>query len=143
MRDGVVILYPLLVLVALTAVVWARMYVTRVAEIRRLRLRLQDIADAAQAEKALSGVAAASDNFSNLFEIPVLFYMLVVLLYVTGSSDALNVGGAWLFVLLRVLHSLIHLTSNRVKYRFPAYFIATLLMWLMWARFGWQLLGRE
>ena len=140
MRGSVAILYPLLLLVALTAVVWVRMYVTRVAEIRRQRLRLQDLADAAVAQKALSAVAAPSDNFSNLFEIPVLFYVLVVLVYVTGSSDALYVGGAWLFVLLRVLHSLIHLTSNRVKHRFPAYFVATLLMWLMWARFGWQLL---
>lgn len=135
------IFYPLLLLVALTAVVWVRMYITRLTEIRRLRLPLQDYADAAQAEKALSAVAAPSDNFSNLFEIPVLFYVLVVLVYVTGSSDGLYLAGAWLFVLLRVVHSLIHLTSNRVKYRFFAYFIGTVLMWLMWARLGWQLLA--
>lgn len=141
MQAGVALLYPVLAMVALTAAVWLRMYFTRVAEIRRQRLRLQDLADAAVAQKALSAVAAPSDNFSNLFEIPVLFYLLVVLLYVTGSSDPLYVGGAWLFVLLRVLHSLIHLSSNRVKYRFEAYFSGTLLLWLMWARFGWQLLG--
>ena len=141
MKAGVAILYPLLVMVALTAMVWVRMYITRVAEIRHQRLRLQDLANAAVAEKALAAVAAPSDNFSNLFEIPVLFYLLVVLVFVTGSSDALYLGGAWAFVLLRVLHSLIHLTSNRVKYRFFAYFSATLLLWVMWARFGWQLLS--
>lgn len=141
MAASVAIFYPLLLLVALTAVVWVRMYITRLTEIRRLRLPLQDYADAAQAEKALSAVAAPSDNFSNLFEIPVLFYVLVVLVYVTGSSDGLYLAGAWLVVLLRVVHSLIHLTSNRVKYRFFAYFIGTVLMWLMWARLGWQLLA--
>jgi len=135
-----VILYPLLAMVALTAAVWLRMYVTRVAEIRRRRLRLQDIATAAAANQALTAVAGPSDNFSNLFEVPVLFYVLLVLVYVTGTTDALYLIGAWGFVLLRVLHSLVHVTSNRVKYRFPLYFLATLLLWAMWGRLAWALL---
>jgi len=134
-------LYPLLAMVLLTGVVWGRMYVTRVAEIRRRRLHLQDIASAAEADQALAAVAGPSDNFRNLFEVPVLFYVLVLLVYVTGSVDAVYLAGAWIFVLLRAVHSLIHLSSNRVKYRFAAYFSATVLLWLMWGRLAWAIVS--
>jgi len=140
-RGDVTLLYPLLAMVVLTLLVWLRLYATRIAEIRRHRLRLQDIASAVDADRALAAVAGPSDNFRNLFEMPVLFYVLLLLAYVSGDGDALMLAGAWGFVLLRALHSLIHVTSNRVKYRFAAYLGSTLLLWLMWARFGWGLMA--
>ncbi len=135
------ILYPLLFQVALTALVWAWMYVTRIAEIRRLGLKVQQIASARDAQEALRGVAGPSDNLTNLFEIPVLFYVLVILVYVTGATDFGYLAGAWAFVLLRVTHSVIHASYNRVKHRFPVYFVSTLLLWGLWLRLGWHLLA--
>jgi hypothetical protein len=129
-----------LLLVGLTAAVWLWMYITRVREIRRRRLRIQDLASAGAANEALKEVAGPSDNLINLFEIPVLFYVLVILLYVTGVSDTGYLAGAWAFVLLRVLHSLIHSSYNQVMHRFPVYVLSTLVLWGMWARFGWYLL---
>jgi len=134
------ILFPLLFLVALTAAVWLWMYITRVPEIRRRRLRLQDLASAGAANEALKEVAGPSDNLINLFEIPVLFYVLVILLYVTAATDTGYLLAAWGFVLLRVLHSLIHSSYNQVMHRFPVYVLSTLVLWGMWARFGWYLL---
>jgi hypothetical protein len=134
------ILFPLLFLVGLTALVWLWMYVTRVREIRSRRLRIQDLASARAVNEALGEVAGPSDNLINLFEIPVLFYVLVTLLYVTGASDIGYLAGAWTFVLLRALHSLIHTSYNRVMHRFPVYVLSTLVLWGMWARFGWYLL---
>ena len=135
------ILFPLLFLVGLTALVWLWMYVTRVREIRSRRLRIQDLASARAVNEALSEVAGPSDNLINLFEIPVLFYVLVTLLYVTAAADTGYLVGAWAFVVLRALHSLIHTSYNRVMHRFPVYVLSTLVLWGMWARFAWYLLS--
>ena len=65
---------PVLGMVALTIAVWLRMFFTRVGEMKRDRIRMQDVALSAQASARFSDTRAA-DNFRNLFELPVLFYM--------------------------------------------------------------------
>jgi hypothetical protein len=78
---------------------------------------------------------AAADNFRNLFEVPVLFYLLCVALVQTGGSTPGFVAAAWAFVGLRVVHSLVHVTYNRVVHRFLVYVASTLLLFGMWAAF--------
>jgi hypothetical protein len=70
------ILLPCLALVALTAIVWVRLYVDRIGEMRSRRIRAQALA-ASRDTQALQRVSAA-DNFRNLFEVPVLFYALCI-----------------------------------------------------------------
>jgi hypothetical protein len=77
----------------------------------------------------------AADNFRNLFEIPVLFYLLCVALAINGGSTTGFVSAAWAYVALRALHSLIHVTYNRVVHRFLAYVASTLLLFGMWIAF--------
>lgn len=60
-------------------------------------------------------------HVQNHFEVPPLFYIVVLFLYVTGTVTALTVGLAWTYVALRVVHSLIHLGSNDVNLRFTAF----------------------
>jgi hypothetical protein len=60
-------------------------------------------------------------HVQNHFEVPPLFYVVVLFLYVTGTVTALTVGLAWVYVALRVVHSLIHLGSNDVNLRFTAF----------------------
>ena len=89
-----------------------------------------------EAKQLLKDVAGPSDNLVNLFEIPVLFYVALIILYVTDFSSVFYLVLAWAFVLLRYAHSLIHVTYNRVMHRFAVYFAGTLLLWVIWAILG-------
>lgn len=67
----------------------------------------------------------ASDNLKNQFEVPVLFYALCLFFYVTNGVTKLVIIAAWIFILARIFHALVHLTKNIVfPYRFGAFFIS-------------------
>jgi len=112
------LLYPLLVQVTLTFVVMFHMYARRAAEFSAERIKPQEVATRAQAAQRLRSSAAASDNFSNQFELPVLFYAAVAIAVSLLMTDLLLVTLAWAFVGLRVIHAFIHLTYNDVLHRF-------------------------
>ncbi len=118
-------------MVGLTAAVAVRMYVERLGEMRQRRIAPQSLASSADAARQLTQTRAA-DNFRNLFEVPVLFYAWCVAVAVTGGSTPALLAAAWAFVALRALHSLIHLSYNRVVHRFAAYLAGTLLLFAMW-----------
>lgn len=123
---------PAVAMVALTIVVWFRMYFVRVAEMRRERIHPQSVALSAQAGQRFQDTRA-SDNFRNLFELPVLFYLALVVAALAGQGGPLVLGLAWLFVALRVLHSAIHCTYNKVMHRFQAYAAGGIVLWILWA----------
>ena len=135
------ILLPVFAMALLTALVWTRLYVVRVGEIRARRMSPQELASRREGAELLRDTRA-SDNFMNLFELPVLFYALCILLYVLGLTDAAYLWLAVLFTALRYLHSAIHVTYNRVMHRFVVYVAGSLVLWSMWACFGFQLLAR-
>ncbi|HEX9721372.1 MAG TPA: MAPEG family protein, partial [Ramlibacter sp.] len=70
------------------------------------------------------------------FELPVLFYAAVLLSLVLMIQDAQLVRLAWGFVLLRIVHSVIHCTYNNVSHRFVAYALSSLFLLFMWIRLG-------
>ena len=133
------IFLPCVALVALTVVVWIRLYVDRISEMRARRIKPQALSTSHEAAQTLQHVNAA-DNFRNLFEVPVLFYVLCVSLAVTQSVTPMYLWGAWIYVALRTVHSFIHLTYNRVMHRFVAYALSTILVFAMWVGFGIRLL---
>lgn len=126
------ILLPLLAQVALTALVWGWMYFTRIRHMWREGIRAQELARQELAQRRMEKVAGPSENLVNLLEIPLLFYVVLLLIDSLHMSNSLIVMLAWSYVALRLVHSLIHITSNRVLYRFTAYFTSTLLLWWMW-----------
>jgi hypothetical protein len=121
-------------MVGLTALVWVKLYADRLGEMRVKRIDPQALSTARAAAGKLERTQAA-DNFRNLFEVPVLFYLLCVALALNGGSTPGFVAAAWGYVGLRVLHSLIHTTYNRVIHRFLAYAASTLLLFGMWIAF--------
>jgi hypothetical protein len=125
---------PCAAMVGLTALVWLKLYADRLGEMRARRIDPQALASARAAAGELERTAAA-DNFRNLFEVPVLFYLLCVALALTGDSAPGFVAAAWSYVALRAVHSLIHVTYNRVVHRFLVYVASTLLLFGMWAAF--------
>jgi len=126
---------PLFATIGLTFVVWVYMYVRRVAFIQRNGLTPAELAKPGRlAELSPPEVSNPSDNFKNLFEIPVLFYALAIVLFVTAKVDATYVWAGWVFFVFRVLHSAMHCTLNLVLVRFYLYLISTLAVGFMAAR---------
>jgi hypothetical protein len=125
---------PVAGLVFVTALIWIKLYADRLGEMRSRRISPQSLATVRAAGGQLEKTQAA-DNFRNLFEVPVLFYVLCIALAVTGGSTPGFVTAAWAYVGLRALHSLIHVTYNRVIHRFLVYVSSTALLFGMWAVF--------
>jgi hypothetical protein len=125
-------LLPTFAMVAVTAAVWVRLYVQRIREMRRRRIAPDQLATSRQAASTLHDTSAA-DNFRNLFEVPVLFYALSLTLYATHRGGCFLLGGCWLFVALRAVHSAIQCTYNKVMHRFSVYFASTVLLFVLWA----------
>lgn len=128
------ILIPLLVQVLLTFAVWFYLFARRIPEITRKSIDPQRLQDRAAAHALLPESASASNNLKNLFELPVLFYVAVLLSLVLMIQDMLLVQLAWGFVLLRIVHSAIHCSYNNVNHRFGAYALSCLLLLFMWLR---------
>ena len=138
MRNA--IFWPLIAQVAIVTLVAVRLYATRIAEMRARRINPQSLATTRTAAGALQDIAAA-DNFRNLFEVPVLFFAVCCALAITDTVTAAQLALAWVFVVLRAAHSLIHVTYNRVMHRFGVYIASTLCVLVMWALFAislWQ-----
>jgi hypothetical protein len=126
---------PFLATMLLTLVVWAYMYIRRISFIRSNRVNPQDLAVPGElARISPPSVSNPSDNLKNLFEVPVIFYALSVYLFAAGEVDGTYVAAAWIFAALRVLHSVVHCTFNRVMLRFNLYLLSTLALWFMLVR---------
>lgn len=85
-------------------------------------------------------LAKVDQHYVNLFELPVLFYLLVVLLYLTETVNPLQLGLAWAFVASRGVHSYVHMTHNRLTARMYAFLLGALILGIAWVEFAWQIL---
>ena len=120
------ILTPVLALVAWTLVVWFWMVVTRIPAMRKARLG----PDEGKHTKVLAGklpsqVQAVADNYNHLLEQPTIFYALAFYVHLSATDSPLNIGLAWAYVALRVVHSLVQNTSNVVTVRFYLFLAST------------------
>ena len=125
------LIYPLFALVLLTAVVGA------MTAFVRIRSAYSGEVDPRYFEllsnyPVTDRVAKFGRNFDNLFEVPVLFYAVCILAITLHYSSGLLSILAWVFVALRVVHSLIHLTYNHPLHRFTPFFLSFLCVIVMW-----------
>ena len=72
-----------------------------------------------------------ADNYNNLMEQPTLFYAVTLTLALLGAGDILNTSLAWLYVGLRVAHSLIHALINVIILRFAIFMAASFVLLAM------------
>ena len=79
-------------------------------------------------------------SFSNQFELPVLFYVLTILAYVTHHAGTLFVVLAWVFVIFRLLQAYVHVTNNKVRLRGAFFGVSALALAIMWIVFIIQIL---
>ena len=123
-----------LALVLLTTAVGTLMLFTRIQEMQRKRIHPQAASDSVKMAAKLVNVQPA-DNFKNLFEVPVLFYALAAVALATGNVPAWLATGAWFYVALRVLHSIVHCTYNKVYHRLAVFMASFGLLVALWVAF--------
>jgi hypothetical protein len=129
------IFIPMLVMMALTALVWFYMYARRIPAMFAVGKHAQIYASPGKIDELLpEEVNYSANNLKNLFELPVLFYALCLYLFVIGSVDTVYMGAAWAFVAFRAAHSVVHCTKNVVKLRFYLYAVAAIALWFMLGR---------
>jgi len=131
------LLLPLLAQVGLTFIVMTSMYRTRVAELKAKHIHPQKIGTRSKSRELLTDSAFAADNYSNLFETPVLFYTAILTTLVLMVQDSVLVALAWAYVASRYVHSFIHVTYNRVMHRFAAFIFSSFVLFAFWVRLGW------
>ena len=127
------IFYPVIALVGLTFAVGVRTYFVRVGAARARRVRIGDFRYGESANVP-GEVSLPNRNLMNLLEMPVLFYVACIVAYVTGAADGLALALAWLYVTLRLAHTLVHLTYNNVLHRLAAFAASNVVLLLLWVR---------
>jgi len=124
------ILLPLFVEVILTFVLLFWMAPLRARDFSSGAVRPENIA--LREPNWTKHATQVANAFSNQFELPVLFYVLTILEYVTHLAGIVFVVLAWIFVIFRILHAYVHVTSNIVRLRGSLYGIAALALAIMW-----------
>ena len=125
------ILYPVVALAFWTFVVLTLIPIVRTRAGLRQEIRVSDF-KYGEAETVPKYVSVPNRNYMNLLELPVLFYVGCLLLYVTAGASPNAVALAWAFVALRVLHSAIHLTYNHVVHRLTAFAASNVALVSLW-----------
>ena len=124
------ILIPMFVQVALTFVLLFWMTILRLRVIRKGEVRPQQVA---LREPAWSPhVLQVGNAFHNQLELPVLFYVVTLLALFGDALDVVLYVLSWMFVLSRLMHSYIHVTSNRLDRRTAVFLVGAIALALMW-----------
>jgi hypothetical protein len=121
---------PVFVQVALTFALlfWAGS--VRVAAVRTGTVKMRDVA--LRQPNWPARAMQITNAYQNQLELPVLFYLLVTIAFFTAHMTATLVALSWLFVLSRLLHALIHVTTNEVRRRFFVFAAGAMILLLMW-----------
>ena len=126
------ILKPVVALLAWTMIMWLWMYATRIPAM----IRSPDIdpgtmvgsTGASLRAQLPERVSWKADNYNHLHEAPTLFYAVALTLAIVGQGEGFNVWIAWMYVWLRILHSLVQATVNVVPVRFALFLLSTVAL---------------
>ena len=132
------VLLPVFVQVALTFALLFWMASARTGSVRRGETKIRDIALGQSAWP--DRPQQISNSYDSQFQIPLLFYVLVILAWITRHADLIFVVMAWIFVLSRLAHAYIHTTSNHVPTRFRMFAVGVLVLLIMWIIFAVRIL---
>ena len=133
--DPTRIFQPLLALVALTFSVLLLIPFVRIRAARARRVHVSDFT-LGESPRVPPDVSIPNRNYMNLLELPLLFYVLLLSLYVTRHVDSAQLACAWGYVALRFAHSLVHLTYNNVLHRLALFATSNVLLSVMWINFA-------
>jgi hypothetical protein len=128
---GMGILQPVVALAAWTMVMWAWMYGTRIPAMLKAKVdpdRLVNDPDVTLDRVLPPHVQWKAHNYNHLHEAPTVFYAIAVVLAITGQGDGLNATLGWAYVGIRVVHSLVQATVNKVTLRFSVFVVSSVIL---------------
>lgn len=128
---GMDILQPVVALLAWTMVMWIWMYATRIPAMLKAGLDAKGMVGTTGASlraQLPDNVSWKADNYNHLHEAPTLFYAVAIVLAIIGQGDGFNTTLAWAYVILRVLHSVVQATWNKVAVRFALFALSSLVL---------------
>jgi hypothetical protein len=125
------ILQPVVILLAWTMVMWLWMYITRIPAMQRAKIDVANLKGGTG--KDLDNVLPAeiqwkAHNYNHLLAEPTIFYAVCIVLAIIGHGEGMNLAVAWLYVALRIVHSLVQATVNRVAVRFALFASSSLCL---------------
>lgn len=131
---GMAILQPVVALAAWTMVMWFWLYGTRIPALSAAKVDPDDIVH--DPTKGLDQILPKevmwkAHNYNHLHEAPTVFYAIAIVLAIVGAGDGLNAQLGWAYVALRVVHSLIQATVNKVKLRFLVFAISSIVLMVL------------
>ena len=125
------ILQPVVALAAWTMAMWLWMYATRIPAMRAAKVDPDRLArdPEARLDKLLPPeVQWKAHNYNHLHEAPTVFYAVAIVLAIVGQGDGLNADLGWAYVALRVIHSLVQATVNKIMVRFAVFALSSLVL---------------
>jgi hypothetical protein len=130
---GMEILQPVVALAIWTMVMWVWMYATRIPAITALPKSNDPNADVGWTGAKLEGLLAPqiqwkAHNYNHLHEAPTVFYAVALVLALIGQGDGINLTIAWVYVVLRVTHSIFQSTVNKVTQRFALFALSSIAL---------------
>ena len=129
------ILVPLITLVLWSFVMLAWLYATRIPAITKNRIIFDPHRPNEEFHAQLPAqVRWKADNYNNLMEQPTLFYAVALTLALLGEGAGLNAALAWLYVGLRIAHSLVHAIVNAIMLRFAIFMAASVVLLVLTVR---------
>lgn len=125
-------LTPVLALIIWTFVIWALMYKRRIPAMSAINRNPQKFIENPELwEKMPARATNAADNYNHLHEQPVIFYALMFYLSLSSQGDSIYMYMAWGYVVLRIIHSLVQVTSNKVMHRFSIFALSSVVLIVM------------
>lgn len=125
---GMDILQPVVALLAWTMVMWVWMYATRIPAMNKAGIDAKNLVGSNGASLRATlpdSVSWKADNYNHLHEAPTLFYAVAIVLAIIGQGDGFNTTLAWAYVGLRIAHSIVQATVNRVIVRFALFALSS------------------
>ncbi|MEH6685306.1 MAG: MAPEG family protein [Qipengyuania sp.] len=123
------ILQPIVVLVVWTMIMWLWMYATRIPAMSQAGIDPNDARRTKSLDETLPAeVQWKAHNYNHLHEAPTVFYAVALVLAMIGAGDGMNALIAWIYVGLRIIHSLVQVTANVVMVRFVLFALSSVAL---------------
>ena len=129
--QSISLVYPMAALVLLTFIVMILILIFRVHAVRSRQLSPRYFKLNKGGEEP-AHLTAVTQNFNNLLELPILFYAVCILAIILNLDEVYFIIHAWLYVVLRYTHTLIHTTYNHILHRLSVFALSCIVLISMW-----------
>ncbi|MGZ3305031.1 MAG: MAPEG family protein [Asticcacaulis sp.] len=140
MVDKYLVLWPMAAMAALTFIVLSLVPMFRAGDVTAGRIGTHDF-KLGESERVPESTRLYNRNYMNLLELPVLFYIVCLVIFVTDKANWIEVNLAWGFVLFRAVHTWVHLTINVVLLRTSLFATSTFILMFLWILAFWAIVG--